>query len=74
VWDEEEVDVSRLDVDTVRSRTIITARRTIPKYVLWTNAISPANVAAAERYAESIRDQYDNVRVQVFSGKPGNCR
>lgn len=66
VWDEEEVDVARLDIDTVRARTVVKARRTVPKYARWTNATTSENVASAERYAESIRDQHSNVRVEVI--------
>ena len=66
VWDEEQVDAERRDADTVRSRTVITARYTVPVYARWTTEISDATIAAAERYAESIRDQYDNVRVVVI--------
>jgi hypothetical protein len=69
VWDEEDVSLERRDAGTVRDRTVVTGRWTVPKYVLWTNAVAEENIEAAERYAESIKDQHDNVRVEVFDGK-----
>lgn len=67
VWDEEQVEADRRDVGTVRDRTVVTARFSVPKYARWTTEISDDNVASAERYAESVRDQYDNVRVEVIT-------
>lgn len=66
-WDEEQVDVERRDAGTVRDRTVAVARHTVVRQVFWSASISDANREAAERYADSIKDQYDNVRVQVFT-------
>jgi hypothetical protein len=73
-WDEEDVTVERRDAGTVHDRTVAVARRTVTKYALWTNAVTPATIAAAERYAARNQDQHDNVRVEVFSGTSGNIR
>ena len=67
-WDVEDVEVQRRDAGTVRDRTVVTSRHMVTVQTLWTNEVTAANVASAERYAVSIRDQYDNVRVQVFTG------
>lgn len=67
VWDEEAVDLERRDAGTVRDRTIVTGRFTVPKYVLWTNTVAAENIETAERYAESIKDDHENVRVEVFT-------
>jgi hypothetical protein len=64
-WDEEQVDVERRDIDTVRARTVVTARRTVVKRALWTNAITAETITSAEAYAASIADHHDNVRVLV---------
>ena len=51
----------------VRARTVVTARRTVPKYARWTNEITDTNIASAEKYAEGIRDQHENVRVEIIA-------
>jgi hypothetical protein len=73
-WDEEEVTVERRDAGTVHDRTVAVARRTVTKYALWSNAVTPANIDAAERYVACNQDEHDNMRVEVFSGKSGNTR
>lgn len=72
VWDEEAVDLERREAGTVRDRTVVTGRFTVPKYVLWTNTVAAENIETAERYAENIKDDYKNVRVEVFT--KGNQR
>lgn len=74
VWDSEQVDVERRDAGTRTDRTVVVGRQTVPVYALWTNEVTDQNIASAERYAESIRDQYDNVRVHVFNGTDGSKR
>ena len=66
-WDEEEVDVERRDAGTRYDYTVATARRTVVKQALWTNEVSDKTIASAEQYILTIKDQYENVRVQVFT-------
>ena len=73
-WDEEEITPERHGAGTMQDRTVVVACQTIVKQALWSNTVTDKTIAAAERYAESIKDQYDNVRVQVFTGKPGSTR
>jgi hypothetical protein len=73
-WDEEEVTIERRDAGTMQDRTVVVARHTVTKYVLWTNAVTQANIAAAESYAARNQDQHDSVRVEVFTSKSGNTR
>lgn len=68
-WDEEAVDVERRDAGTMRDRTVVVARHIITKDALWTNAVTPETIAAAERYVKQNIDQYDNFRVIVYDGK-----
>lgn len=73
-WDAEELTPERRDAGGLHDRTVIVARHTVTRQVLWTSSVTDAHIANAERYADSIRDQYDNVRVQVFTGEPGSTR
>lgn len=66
-WDEEEVDVERRDAGTMQDRTVVTGRRTITKRALYTAKVTDKNVSLARGYAESIKADYENVRVQVFT-------
>lgn len=74
VWDEEEVDVARLDAGTMHDRTVVVGRKIVHKYALYTYVVSDSNKMAALRYAETIKDDYQNVRVEVFTGAPGSRR
>jgi hypothetical protein len=71
VWDQEEVDVERLDAGTVRDRVVVTGRRVVPKMALYTLAVNPRNVERAEQYVASLKgdDYYPNVRVEVYTAK-----
>lgn len=46
----------------------MTKRRTVVVEALWSNDVTPARIASAERYADSLRGAYDNVRVRVYDG------
>jgi uncharacterized beta-barrel protein YwiB (DUF1934 family) len=71
-WDDEDVTVERRGAGTVHDRTVVTGRRTITRYALYTSKITAQTIEAAERY---VRDHgHDNMRVQVFDGKNGNRR
>ena len=72
VGDEEDVTVERRDAGTRHDRTVVTARRTVKRYALYTNTISDINIAGAEQYASAYG--HDNMRVEVFDGNNGSNR
>lgn len=66
-WDEEAIEVARRDAGTVHDRTVVTARRTITKQVLWSNAVNARTIEAANRYVAEHAGDHENYRVQVFA-------
>lgn len=73
-WDDEEIDVERSNAGTRFDHTRVTARRIVTRYALWTNAVTEANIKNAEQYVRDYQHDYDNYRVQVFTGRDGNVR
>lgn len=72
--DEEDVTMQRREAGTVRDRTVVMDRRTVTRRALWANKVSDENIAAAERYVANAAEQYENVRVQVFTGATAGSR